>query len=192
MKACRGHWMAVCGLVSRSGRFRFGQKPRYPLNRRLCDLQRPSRHFGEHKHLLPTPGFEPRTIQPNISSEYIKPQTANSLYKYRGEKNSIKKGSLKSFVHIDHLTLSSPLLQAVSIEMTSHSQHTTNTSLLCRHYNEPCFHPRIHPLTDQSETVAETRDREYRIKNKTEGNCKKTAFRWVLVITIFIITNLAV
>jgi hypothetical protein len=102
-------------------------------------------------------------------SEYIKTQTANSVYKYRG-KNSIKEGSLKSFVHIDHLIISFPSAPSSFYrDDKPQSAHTTNTSLLCRHYNEPCFHPHIHPLTDQSETVAETRDREYRReKNKTE------------------------
>ena len=93
----------------------------------MCELQKSSGHFGEHKHLLPTPVFEPRNVQPNISSEYIKHKQLTRSIKTVGKKTLSKTGSLKSLVHIDHLILSSPLLQAVSIEMTSHSQHTRQT-----------------------------------------------------------------
>jgi hypothetical protein len=69
--------------------------------------------------------------------------------------------------------------------------HTTNTSLLS-HYNKPCFHARLHPLTDQSETVAVTQGTEFRRKNKQgrreENSSKKTVLGSILFITALSIT----
>jgi hypothetical protein len=39
-------------------------KPRWPLNRRLCGPQSRSGRFGEEKNLFPLAGFEPRTVKP--------------------------------------------------------------------------------------------------------------------------------
>ena len=137
--------------------------------------------FGRKKKVLPVPGFEPQTVHPNMSSEYIN-RTSLSRCINAGNKTLATERKSKFFFHIDHMILPSPLLQVVSIEMTTHNPqtaHTTNTSLLC-HYNEPRFHPRLHPLTDQSETVAVMQDREYKRKNKYKDkkeSDKKTAFR---------------
>jgi hypothetical protein len=115
-----------------------------------------------------------------MSSEYIN-RTSLSRCINAGNKTLATERKSKFFFHIDHMILLSPLLQVVSIEMTTHNPqtaHTTNTSLLC-HYNKPRFHPRLHPLTDQSETVAVMQDREYKRKNKYKNkkeSDKKTAF----------------
>ena len=41
-----------------------GNKPRYPLNRRLGGPDSRYGRFGEGNNLFPLPGFEPRTVQP--------------------------------------------------------------------------------------------------------------------------------
>jgi hypothetical protein len=46
-----------------SSRFAPGKKPRYPLYRRPGGFQRRSGRVYERETLLPTPGFEPRTVQ---------------------------------------------------------------------------------------------------------------------------------
>ena len=50
--------------TSRPGGFTFGQRQRYPLNRRLGRSQSPSTWFGEAKDLLPLPRVKPWTVQP--------------------------------------------------------------------------------------------------------------------------------
>jgi len=41
-----------------------GNKPRYPLNRRLGGPHSRYGRFGERNNLFPLPGFEPRAVQP--------------------------------------------------------------------------------------------------------------------------------
>ena len=62
---------ATCGGWStpRSGLFTLAKETRYPFHRRLDGPQGRSEHMWERENLLPTPVFEPRTVQP-LTSRY--------------------------------------------------------------------------------------------------------------------------
>ena len=47
-----------------------GTELRYPLNRRLCELQRRSGRFGGEKNLFPLPRYEPRIVHAAAQSLY--------------------------------------------------------------------------------------------------------------------------
>ena len=74
MKAYRGRCINLLSLTSaidrsgwsapRPGRFTPGERPRYPLYRRLFGSQGRS---GRVWNISPTPGFDPRTVQPSAS-----------------------------------------------------------------------------------------------------------------------------
>jgi len=62
----QGKWLTSC-----PGHFTLRKYPQCPLNRRLGAAQSWSRHFGEHKNLLPLPGFKSHSKLFNISPIFV-------------------------------------------------------------------------------------------------------------------------
>jgi hypothetical protein len=128
-----------------------------------------------------------------MCQEWLKRSAANSLCKDKETGTLVKKEDEVFRPYWSRDIIFPSLPNSFYRDDKPQPSHTTNTSLLS-HYNKPCFHPRLHPLTDQSETVAVTRGREFRRKNKHERweeSSKKTVFRSNLFITVLSIIKLS-